>query len=67
MKNIRKLTSLMTLLTVSMISLIVAHPVQAQDVDSRMTKDVILVHGARADGFKLVSRSSPCWNGEDFM
>ena len=49
--NVRKrIAKLLSVLSLSAMFFLVVRPAQAQDDDARKTKDVILVHGAWADG-----------------
>ncbi len=50
MNNLKKVMKLLALLSLSTTFFLALHPAQAQDNDSLKTKDVILVHGAWADG-----------------
>jgi len=50
MNNLKRTTKLLTLLSLSTMFFLAVHPAQAQGDDSLKTKDVILVHGAWADG-----------------
>jgi pimeloyl-ACP methyl ester carboxylesterase len=50
MNNLRKIPKLLTLLPLSLVLFLVVHRAQAQGDDFLKTKDVILVHGAWADG-----------------
>jgi pimeloyl-ACP methyl ester carboxylesterase len=50
MKRVKAITKLLPLLTIDMLLFLALHPAQGQRDDSLKTTDVILVHGAWADG-----------------
>ena len=65
MNHLQKLTQLLSLLSLSTMFFLALHTAQAQGDDSPKTKDVILVHGAWADGSSW-SKVIPLLEGRGF-
>ena len=65
MNNLKKPTKLLSLLALSTMLFLALHVARAQDDDLPKTKDVILVHGAWADGSSW-SKVIPLLEGRGF-